>query len=371
MGPFEVAAFLPTLRRVSRSTDNPWLHRFAVLTALATLGLIGVGGLVTSKGAGLAVPDWPTSYDYNMFFFPIRLWKGGVFFEHVHRLFASGVGLLTTVLMVWLWLKESRSWLRWLGVAAFVGVVLQGVLGGLRVIWLKDELGIFHAALAQSFLVLVSALALFTSRWWQHFCADADRFEIPTTLRRLFLAAALVIFAQLIIAATMRHQHAGLAISDFPLAYGKLWPDTSATAIAHYNQQRVEVEAANPITALQVNLQMIHRLVAFTILGLVAFAAGSAWKRLGGRHPAAKLTFLWAGLIIIQVGLGAWTIWSNKAADITTLHVVVGASSLVVGSLLTVVAFCGAKVSSEKRIAPRPELEIGEAFSARAATVLK
>lgn len=365
-----MAGLLPTLRGVSRSTDNPWLHRFAVLTALATLGLIGVGGLVTSKGAGMAVPDWPTSYGYNMFFFPLRLWTGGIFFEHVHRLVASVVGLLTTVLMVWLWMKESRSWLRWLGVAAFIGVVLQGVLGGLRVVWLKDELGIFHAAMAQSFLVLVSVLALFTSRWWQRFTADANSFQIPTPLRRLFLLTTLVIFAQLMIAATMRHQHAGLAISDFPLAYGKLWPDTSAAAIAHYNQQRIEVEAANPITAFQVNLQMIHRFVAFTILGLVAFAAWSAWKRLGGHHPTARLAALWAGLIFIQVGLGTWTIWSNKAADITTLHVVGGASSLVVGLLLTLVAFRAAKVSADDAT-EQSELEIGEAFSARAATALK
>ncbi len=236
------------------------------------------------------MPDWPTSYGYNMFFFSIRLWKGGIFFEHLHRLFASRVGLLATVFMVWLWMKESRSWLRWLGVAAFIGVVLQGVLGGLRVVWLKNELGIFHAGLAQSFLLLVSALALFTSRWWQRFTADANSFQIPTPLRRLFLLTTLFIFAQLMIAETTRHQHAGLAIPDFPLAYGKLWPETSAAAVAHYNQQRIEVEAANPITAFQIDLQMIHRLVAFTILGLVSFAAWSAWRRLGGRHPAA----LWA-----------------------------------------------------------------------------
>ena len=87
---------------------NPWLHRFAVLTALATLALLGVGGLVTSHGVGMAVPDWPTTYGYNMFFFPISKWTGGIFYEHSHRLVASGVGLLTTLLAVWLWLL----WLR-------------------------------------------------------------------------------------------------------------------------------------------------------------------------------------------------------------------------------------------------------------------
>ena len=111
---------------------NPWLYRFAVLTALATLALLGIGGLVTSHGVGMAVPDWPNTYGYNMFLFPPSKWVGGIFYEHSHRLVASGVGLLTTILAVWLWLAEPRRWLRWLGVSAFFAVVLQGVLGGLR-----------------------------------------------------------------------------------------------------------------------------------------------------------------------------------------------------------------------------------------------
>src|SRR2546427_9736556 len=101
------------------SSNNPWLHRLAVFTAVATVALLGVGGLVTSHGVGMAVPDWPTTYGYNPFLFPISKWTGGIFYEHSHRLVASGVGLLTTILAVWLWLKESRAWLRWLGVMAF------------------------------------------------------------------------------------------------------------------------------------------------------------------------------------------------------------------------------------------------------------
>ena len=136
---------------MNRSTINPWLHRFAVGIAAATLVLLCFGGLVTSHGAGLAVPDWPNSYGYNMFLFPISKWVGGIFYEHTHRLVASGVGFLTIILAVWLWRKEERRWLRWLGWGALVLVALQGVLGGLRVTLLKDEIGIFHAALAQFF----------------------------------------------------------------------------------------------------------------------------------------------------------------------------------------------------------------------------
>src|SRR5437016_1997162 len=152
---------------MSRAIENHWLHRFAVLTAFATLLLICVGGVVTSKGVGLSVPDGPTSYGYNMFFFHFsKLKLGGIFYVHSHRLVASAVGFLTVILAVWLWWKDARRWMRWLGVAAVVAVVLQGVLGGLRVTQLKDEIGIFHAALAQLFFVLVSAIALFTSQWW-------------------------------------------------------------------------------------------------------------------------------------------------------------------------------------------------------------
>src|SRR6476659_7666659 len=144
---------------MARSVDNPWLNRFACLTAVITLVLVCIGGLVTSHGAGMAVPDWPTTFGYNMFFFPISKWVGGIFYEHTHRLFASGVGFLTIILAVWLGLKEERRWLRWLGLAALVAVILQGVLGGLRVVWMKDEIGIFHAALAQLYFALICAIA--------------------------------------------------------------------------------------------------------------------------------------------------------------------------------------------------------------------
>src|SRR5215471_4066415 len=93
-----------------------WRHRFALLTAAATFLLIGVGGLVTSHGAGMAVPDWPNTYGYNMFFFPVSQWVGGIFYEHTHRLLASAVGLLTAILTIWLNGSRARPFLRWTGV---------------------------------------------------------------------------------------------------------------------------------------------------------------------------------------------------------------------------------------------------------------
>jgi cytochrome c oxidase assembly protein subunit 15 len=316
---------------------NPALFWFAVLNAVATFLLIGLGGLVTSHEAGMSVPDWPTSYGYNMFALPIKFWTGGAFFEHTHRLLASVVGLLTTILAVWLWLKDPRKWLAWLGVAAFLLVIAQGILGGLRVKWQLDYLGIPHGAVAQAFLVLTCAIALFTSRWWQN-SATEKQISVPRGLRSHVLYVTILIFIQLLIAATMRHQHAGLAISDFPLAHGKIWPATSAEAIAHYNAQRVEINNINPITAFQVELQMIHRLVAYAIFLGVAAAAMLARKKLGGRDWLTKFAFFWLVLLALQIILGAATIWLNKAADIATGHVMVGALALLVGALWWLVA---------------------------------
>jgi cytochrome c oxidase assembly protein subunit 15 len=316
---------------------NPALFWFAVLNAVATFLLIGLGGLVTSHEAGMSVPDWPTSYGYNMFALPIKFWTGGAFFEHTHRLLASVVGLLTTILAVWLWLKDPRKWLTWLGVAAFLLVIAQGILGGLRVKWQLDYLGIPHGAVAQAFLVLTCAIALFTSRWWQN-SATEKQIPVPRGLRSHVLYVTILIFIQLLIAATMRHQHAGLAISDFPLAHGKIWPDTSAEAIAHYNAQRVEINNINPITAFQVELQMIHRLVAYAIFLGGAAAAMLARKKLGGRDWLTKFAFFWLVLLALQIILGAATIWLNKAADIATGHVMVGALALLVGALWWLVA---------------------------------
>jgi len=330
---------------------NRPLHWFAVLTALFTFLLLGAGGLVTSHGAGMSVPDWPNSYGYNMFLFPPSKWIGGIFYEHTHRLIASGVGLMTTILAVWLWLKDSRPWMHWVGVGAFLLVVAQGILGGLRVVLVDAQLGIFHAIIGQLFFVLTCAMALFTSRWWLNNQRWSSRFSVSGSadslkaelqlrgLRTLVLFTTILIFCQLIVGATMRQQHAGLAIPDFPLAYGKFWPDTNAAAVQSYNEHRMAVVAENPITAFQIILQMVHRIVALAIGVLTGACAWQARRRLGKKDPLAKLTLFWLALILGQILLGAATIWSNKAADVATAHVLGGALSLVTGALWYIIAF--------------------------------
>ena len=319
-------------------SDHCWLHRFAVLTAAATLFLIWVGGLVTSHQAGLAVPDWPTTYGYNMFFFPLSKWVGGIFYEHSHRLVASAVGLLTVILAVWLWLEEERRWMRWLGIVALTAVILQGVLGGWRVTQLKDAIGLFHAALAQLFFALVSAIALGTSRWWRRAASQKLSIYGVGGLRYLFAFVTGLILCQLLVGATMRHQHAGLAIPDFPAAYGKVWPAMDPASVARYNQARGEVSALHPITSFQIALQMVHRIVACLILVSVAWVTGATQRRLGWSSILARLSLAWLGLVLIQTTLGAATIWTNKAADIATFHVALGALSLTTGALLALMA---------------------------------
>ena len=347
---------------MTRSTNNVWLHRFAFALALATLFLVALGGVVTTKGVGMAVPDWPTTYGHNMFLFPYSKWVGGVFYEHSHRLVASVVGMLTTVLMAWLWLKESRRTLRWLGVIAFVAVAFQGVLGGMRVVFdshgLGTELGIFHAAFAQLFFLLVCSIALLTSQWWVNEPARELDSTRALMLRRLFCATSLLILGQLIFGATMRHQHAGLAVPDFPLAYGKIWPATDAMSLAHYNA-RLEAAGENPITAAHVIVHMLHRITAVAVFAAIIGCAVAAWRNTAASSVLRKISVIWVAVVLIQVVLGVLTIWSQRKVDVTTAHVAVGAITFMIGWMQVLVAsrFVGARSAASpaaQTILPRP-----------------
>ena len=351
-----------------------------MFTALATLALVGIGGLVTSKGVGMAVPDWPTTYGYNMFLVPFDQWLGkfGIFEEHSHRLVASFVGFLTIGLAIWLWAKEARKWVRLLGIGALVLVVMQGVLGGLRVTEINQNLGLIHGAVAQLFLILVCAIALVTSAWWQRVNVS-DRAGFAA-LKGILVAVICLVFVQLLLGATMRHQHAGLAIWDFPLAHGQVWPATDEASVATYNENRYELQkslhAANQLLDAQGNpktflasgheilswhvwLQMLHRLGAVATLALVvAFAVKARW-RLGQAHAFTKAGYVLLAMVVAQAGMGIWTILSNKAADVATGHVVLGAACLALSSLLLLAAkrcvFVGDGAEAAERLAKRSD----------------
>ena len=322
---------------MTNANINRPLYWFAVLTAIATFLLLGAGGLVTSHEAGMSVPDWPNSYGYNMFLFPPSKWIGGIFYEHTHRLWATVVGSMTTILAVWLWLKDPRKWMKWLGVVAFLLVIAQGVLGGLRVVLNMDNLGAVHGVVGQTFFVLMCSIALFTSGFWR--AISEQKLDVPRALRTTVLLTTILIFCQLILGSTMRAQHAGLSINTFPSAYGKIWPDASPEAIARYNAERIEINNINDITAFQVILQMVHRIGALCIFIGVTICAILAGRQLGGRDALTKFAWFWLGLIVVQICLGAATIWTNKAADVATAHVLVGALSLVTGALWCLIAF--------------------------------
>jgi cytochrome c oxidase assembly protein subunit 15 len=185
-------------------SNSVWPHRLAVLTASATLPLLFIGGLVTSKGAGLAVPDWPTTFGYNMFLYPWSQMVGAIFYEHSHRLAGSFVGLCTIFLALALWFKEPRRWLRWLGLAALAMVIVQGVLGGLRVILLQHTLAVIHASLAQTFFAFAVGLAVFTSPEWRGGIREAP-LDDGGKLARLGIITTVMIYLQVIFGAVLRH----------------------------------------------------------------------------------------------------------------------------------------------------------------------
>ncbi len=172
----------------------------AWVTAAASFILVIAGGLVTSTGSGLSVPDWPLSYGS---LFPPMV--GGIRFEHTHRLIAAAVGLLTLILAVTVLAKERRHGVRWLSIAAFGIVVLQGLLGGLTVLLqLPPAVSIAHACLGQTFFAMVCVLAAVLSPAWHKL-----RGEFPVAGRReLFSwasASTAVLFIQLVLGAALRH----------------------------------------------------------------------------------------------------------------------------------------------------------------------
>ncbi|QSR84483.1 COX15/CtaA family protein [Methylacidimicrobium sp. B4] len=339
-----------------RLSPSQALHWFAGVLVVATLVLIGVGALVTSTESGMSVPDWPTSFGYNMFSLPFARWAGGVLYEHSHRLAASAVGLLTIVLVGWIWLREGRSWLRWAGASALLLVVLQGVVGGLRVVWVADRLGILHAALAQGFLALVAVIWLATSAPLWHpgggnFPRKSASSHLPSWIPGALLSLCLLLYLQLLVAAAMRHAHAWLSIPDFPTAYGHLWPHITEADLAQINAQRMARSIA-PTSLFQIHLQLVHRGLALLIfLFALAIASGVAGK---DRPGALRRTMAWfLALTVVQVALGAFVIWSGKSVVPTSLHVLLGAGLFLLAVLGTGIAYRHRWLASKEALAGR------------------
>lgn len=185
------------------------LHLFSVGVALWTLALLFVGGLVTSREAGLSVPDWPLSYGHvNP---PGWTTTPNVREEHLHRLLGWGLGAMVIALAAWIQGSDPRRWMRRLGWIALGLVVVQGVLGGLRVVLLQHYMAVIHGALGQGLFCLLVAIALFTSRGWKEAAPPSASAEAARMHRRALLAA-LAVYVQVIIGAVIRHSRVGHSV---------------------------------------------------------------------------------------------------------------------------------------------------------------
>lgn len=319
------------------ATFQRGLHRYCVLLALSVLGLIAAGGMVTSTGSGLSVPDWPTSYGYNMFTFPPSKWTGGIFYEHTHRLIASTVGMLTIGLAVWMYRREARRWVRRLSYIALVLVIVQGILGGLTVKFLlPTPISVFHGCLAQAFLCVITAMVIFTSRRWME--GDASKVATGRLVRvntspswplpRLTVVCVAVVFLQLVIGAIMRHTQSGLAVPDFPLAYGRVLPSLDDASIAGYNESRIWNYQLPAVEKSQIVWNLSHRVGALIVTLLLTVAAVVALRRHRDVTAIARAAMALPFLLVIQIALGAMTIWSGRHPLLATAHVAVGAATL-------------------------------------------
>ncbi len=289
--------------------EQRFVHRLSVVVAIAVLCLISIGGLVNSAGAGLSVPDWPTTYGENMFTFPLHKWKGGIVYEHGHRLFASLVGFLIVVQFLVIWLverKPERRWVRYLSLAAVGAVILQGILGGLTVLHqLPPEISISHSLLAESLFLLTILLAVVTAP--QFLERTVRPVANAAKWQRMLGGLAVALFVQIFLGALTRHTHSGLAIPDFPLSYGKIIPE---------------------FTDYHITIHYLHRVGALILTLWIGVVVGKVWKERAA-VPKLKLPagFL-AGLLVAQIFLGGGIVWSYRDVLITTLHVGVGAAML-------------------------------------------
>jgi cytochrome c oxidase assembly protein subunit 15 len=277
------------------------------------------------------VPDWPNTYGWFMFTFPLEKMVGGILYEHGHRLIASTVGFMTIILAVWIWRADQRPWMKTLGFAALGAVILQGLLGGLTVLLLLPApVSIGHAGLAQLFFCSTVAIALFTSSGWRTAPALPD----DARLRTLALTTTVLIYAQILIGATMRHNQAGLAIPDFPLAFGGLVPPRWTFAVA---------------------VHFAHRAGALIVLCAIAATAWHVWRHHASERRLARPASLLLLLVLVQGTLGAFVIWSGLQPFINTAHVANGALVLGTSLVLTLRSYRALFETSLQQARLRPD----------------
>ena len=271
-----------------REAGNQSLHRFAVFTAACTFLLLIAGALVTSNDAGLAVPDWPLSYGT---LFPPMV--GGIKWEHGHRLIATTVGILTIILAVMAWRRESRRWVRNLAWGALGLVIAQGILGGITVkFYLPPWVSSAHATLAELFFVTVISLAVFTSRWW---LSDMPSFEDSHSpqLRKLAVWTSALILLQVVLGAAFRHNAFGI----IPHVIGAV----IVTAMVFWT-----VLAVSRRFKSVADLRRAARYLEIC-LGLQLLLGGAAYWAVVQARDAVQPTPLYVTITVAHVAVGALT----------------------------------------------------------------
>lgn len=294
------------------TTYRPWLHYYAIGLSVTTYLLLFAGGMVTSTNSGLAVPDWPTTFGQNMFTFPPSMMKGGIFYEHGHRLFASLVGLLTIGICLWLWMADGRRWMKGVGTLALLLVIVQGLLGGITVRYrLPMPVSTAHAMTAELFFALTVFLAFATSRAWIAARPGGFRFSAPgQTVSLVFL---LVVFLQILVGAILRHSYAGLAIPTFPLAFGAFVP---------------------PFWNFGISMHFLHSRLGAAVLVILGLSLIGRIMSSGHARPVKAVAGILAGALLLQCLLGMGVIWTGKAPVLTSFHLSGGALVFALALLL-------------------------------------
>jgi cytochrome c oxidase assembly protein subunit 15 len=307
-----------------KSPYHIWLRRLSKLTVFSTLFLIFAGALVKSHEVGLSVPDWPTTYGKQMFAYPISEMVGGIFYEHGHRMVATIVGFFTMVQAIWLGFSQEPQWLKKIGFFALGMVILQGLFGGITVLFfLPPPVSIIHGILAQTFFMITIVLAYGLS------IERSKRTEISGSsgVKRGAVIMCGLVYVQLILGALMRHTASGMAIPDFP-TMGGLWiPTFSETMIHNINSTLFDLDI-DPVSRGQVIIHFIHRLGAIIVTGSIGFFG----YKYGSFAKENKLVFAALvsiiGIVILQFSLGAITVLSERSPYIASFHVVTGAALL-------------------------------------------
>ncbi len=304
---------------MSTNYSSPiWLRRLTKFTSFCTLFLIFAGGMVTSTGSGLSVPDWPLSYGT---FFPPMV--GGVFYEHGHRMIATFVGFLTLIQAIALTVVEKRRWVKILGGFSLLAVILQGVLGGLTVLfYLPVAISASHAILAQTFLGITIFIAY--SQSLERNRREKESFQANGSFLKTIIVFIGLIYLQLAFGAIMRHTESGLAIPDFPTMGGKWIPTFDVAMLNTINTWRFEHDLPY-VTMHQVIYHFLHRIGAIVVLVGLCFVLSKGFKLYRKYAPINQILKLIMFVITLQVLLGIFTVLTGKSPIITSIHVVTGA----------------------------------------------